>query len=193
MEKEVQERSIEIPPEKIGLLKKEWFKIYTPLIELFKLQIRMNLRTKQLDLRTVKLTADPAMLDKATLFIKAILIGYSPQDALIALENDSYLFSFFITEVKFLRGDHLNRAIGRIIGKNGNVKNTIEHVSKTKIRVIEDKVHILGGRSNVDVAKDAVCRLIMGAEPSKVQNKLRALSSKLKERYGHIETVYKEF
>ncbi|KAJ8909384.1 hypothetical protein NQ315_005754 [Exocentrus adspersus] len=105
----------------------------------------MNLRTKQLDLRTVKLTADPAMLDKATFFIKAILIGFSPQDALIALENDSYLFSFFITEVKFLRGDHLNRAIGRIIGKNGNVKNTIEHVSKTKIRVIEDKVHILGG------------------------------------------------
>lgn len=189
----MQERSVEIPQEKIGLLKKEWFKIYTPLIELFKLQIRMNLKTKHLDLRTTQLTNDPAMLDKAALFIKAILIGFTPQDALLSLENDAYLFSFDITEVKFLRGDHLNRAIGRIIGKNGKVKNTIEHVSKTKIRIIENRVHILGGKSNLDVAKDAVCRLIMGAEPTKVQNKLRALSSKLKEKYGHIETIYKEY
>ncbi|KCZ75521.1 hypothetical protein H311_03501, partial [Anncaliia algerae PRA109] len=164
-----------------------------PLIELFKLQIRMNLRTKHLDMRTTKFTTDPAMLDKATLFVKSILIGFTPEDALLALENDAYLYSFNVNDVKFLKGSHMTRAIGRIIGKNGNVKNTIEQVSKTRIRIIEDRINILGGKENINVSKDAICKLIMGSEPSKIQNKLRTLSSKLKEKYGHIETIYKEY
>lgn len=186
----VQTLSVDVPVHKIGAIKRDWFKIYTPIVELGKLQIRMNLKTKRIDLRTCPETENSAFLDRAALLIKAVLIGFSVEDVIFVLKEDAYLYSFEIYEVKMLKGDHLNRAIGRIIGRNGSTKRAIEATSKAKIAVIDTKVHILGGTENIDVAKDAICRLIMGSEPSKIHNRLRTISTKLKEKYGQFETVY---
>ncbi|KAI8057026.1 pre-rRNA-processing protein PNO1 [Syncephalis plumigaleata] len=177
-------RKIPIPSHRLSPLRREWLKIYSPLVEHMKLQVRMNIRSKTVEVRTCQQTTDASALQRGADFVKAYALGFQVEDAIALLRlDDLYIDTFEIKDVKTLHGDNLARAIGRIAGKDGKTRFTIENASKTRIVLADTKIHILGSFQNIKVARDAIVSLILGSPPGKVYNTLRTISSRMKERF----------
>jgi len=178
-------RKVPVPSHRYSPLKESWMKIFTPIVEHLRLQVRFNLHVRQVEIRTCKETEDISNLQKAADFVRAFICGFEIDDALALIRlDDLFVDSFEIKDVKAsLKGDHLNRSIGRLAGKGGRTKFTIENVSKTRIVLADQKIHILGSYKNIAIAKRAICNLILGSPPSKVYGNLRAVAGRSADRF----------
>ncbi|OIR59004.1 MAG: RNA-binding protein PNO1 [Amphiamblys sp. WSBS2006] len=176
-------RKILVPVQRLGTIKKHWAEIYRPLVDEMKLQVRMCLKTKLLEMRTCAHTADDSAVQRGEDFVHAVLAGFSPEDSLVLLRLDGmFVEGFEIKDVRTLKNDHLPRAIGRIIGTSGKTKKAIENGTKTRVVVFGTKISLLGSEQNIRTARDAVCDLILGKPPGKIYNRLRVLAARKKER-----------
>jgi RNA-binding protein PNO1 len=115
-----EQRKVPIPPHRMTPLKTAWPKMYPPLVEHLKLQTRVNIKTRSVELRTSSNTTDTGALQKGEDFVKAFTLGFDVDDAIALLRlDDLYIETFEIKDVKTLQGEHMGRAIGRIAGKSG--------------------------------------------------------------------------
>ncbi|XP_038218433.1 RNA-binding protein pno1 [Zerene cesonia] len=183
-ETKVNMRKVAVPAHRYTPLKENWLKIFTPIVEHLLLQVRFNTKTRNVEIKIGPETKDIANLQKAADFVKAFVCGFEVEDALALLRlDDLFVETFEIKDVKTLQGDHLGRAIGRLAGKAGRTKFTIENVTKTRIVLADSKIHILGSYQNIALARRAICNLIMGSPPSKVYGNLRNVAKRVAERF----------
>lgn len=176
-------RKIPIPPHRLTPLKNEWHKIYTPLVEMASLQVRMNVGKKCVELKSSRYTTEQGMLQKGADFVKAFALGFDADDAIALLRmDDLFIDTFEIKDVKTLQGDNLSRAIGRIAGKDGRTRFAIENASRTRLVIADTKIHILGNFANIKIARDAVVALIRGSPPGKVYANLKTIGARQRQR-----------
>ncbi|KAF1949587.1 Pre-rRNA-processing protein PNO1 [Byssothecium circinans] len=179
-----EQRKVPVPPHRTTPLKNAWPKIYPPLVEHLKLQVRYNTKKQSVELRTGAHTSDTGALQKGEDFVRAFCLGFDIDDAIALLrQDDLYIETFEIKDVKTLQGEHLGRAIGRIAGKDGKTKFAIENASRTRVVLADQKIHILGGFKNIHIAREAIVSLILGAQPGKVYGNLRTVAGRMKERF----------
>lgn len=162
----VEVRKVRIPPYQMSRLKASWPKIYPPLVEHLKLQTRVNLKSKIVEIRSSKLTTNSGALQKGEDFVRAFCLGFDVDDVIALLRlDDLFIETFEIKDVKTLNGEHLGRAIGRIAGKDGKTKFAIENASRTRVVLADSKIHILGGFKNIHMARESIVSLILGSPP----------------------------
>ncbi|RSH81039.1 pre-rRNA-processing protein pno1 [Apiotrichum porosum] len=177
-------RRVPIPPHRMTPLKREWVNLYTPMVEMLGLQVRMNVKRRAVEIKSSGHTVDSGAVQKGADFVKAFALGFDVNDAIALLRlDDLYLDSFEVKDVKTLHGDHMSRAIGRIAGEGGKVKFTIENASRTRIVLAETQIHILGSVQNIKIARDAIVSLILGSPPGKVYAHLKTVGARMKQRF----------
>ncbi len=141
-------------------------------------------RCAQVELKTTKETCDPGALQKCADFVQAFVLGFEVTDAVALLRlDDLYVECFEVKDVKqTLHGEHMSRGIGRMAGKGGKTKFTIENATRTRIVIADTHIRILGSFQNIKIARDSICALIMGSPPGKVFTRLRLVASRLAEK-----------
>eukprot|EP00245_Coleochaete_scutata_P016659 TRINITY_DN7866_c0_g1_i1.p1 TRINITY_DN7866_c0_g1~~TRINITY_DN7866_c0_g1_i1.p1 ORF type:complete len:219 (-),score=47.97 TRINITY_DN7866_c0_g1_i1:347-1003(-) len=176
-------RKLFVPAHRYTPLKENWMALYTPIYEQMKVDVRMNLKSRKVEMKTRRDTQDVGALQKCADFVQAFILGFDVNDAIALLRlDDLYVESFEIKDVKTLKGEHLSRAIGRLSGKGGKTKFAIENATQTRVVIADTKIHILGSFMNIRVARDALCSLILGSPAGKVYSRLRTVSTRLRER-----------
>jgi ribosomal RNA assembly protein len=99
--------------------------------------------------------------------VKAIGRGFEPNDAIKIISEN---YSFHLIDLKeILRNEKaISRIKGRIIGEKGKMKNEIEAATQCKISVYGYTVGIIAELDTIEYSKEAVGKLINGAEHSRV-------------------------
>ena len=135
----------------------------------------MNLKARKVVLKTMVDAPDVSNLQKCADFVRAFMLGFDVTDAVSLLRVDEhYVDTFTIKDVKTFGGDYMSRAIGRLTGDGGKTKLAIENATKTRIVIENEAIHILGAPRNVRIARDSLCRLILGSPCRSVSLRLIA-------------------
>ena len=91
-------RKIPVPNHRYTPLRQEWMRIYSPIVEHLKLDVRMNPRSRCVELKTSKFTTDVDHLQKAADFVRAFLLGFEVGDAVALLRvEDLFVDTFMVT------------------------------------------------------------------------------------------------
>ena len=175
-------RRILVPSHRLTPLKNSWDTIVSLLVEKMKLMLRMNVQRRTIEIKNSNETNDNLNLQRADDFLQAYILGFELNDAVSFLRvDDIYLETFDIKDIKNLHGDHLSRAIGRITGEKGKTRHAIENSTKTRIVVADSKISVMGGFTNLKLARNAISSLIMGSPSNKVYNQLRMIAKRKSE------------
>lgn len=97
-------RKVTVPSHRLTPLKEHWLKIYTPVVEHLKLDIRFNIKSKNVEIRNpvIEDTIGSQHLQKAADFVKAFVYGFEVEDALALIRLDNLFVESFEVRFTFL-------------------------------------------------------------------------------------------
>lgn len=124
---------------------------------------------------------DPLDALRAMDVVRAIARGFSHDKAMRLFDDDDmYLESINIKEAVGDRQSQVQRARGRIIGREGKTRRIIEDLADVYVSVYGNTVSIIGNSVGLPVAKHAIGMLLSGSEHATVYHYLESQRPRLR-------------
>lgn len=108
--------------------------------------------------------SDPIIRLKMPDLIRAIGRGMSPNRAIQLLDDNVHLRMYDIREWVGRQPNQIRRMRGRVIGRDGRIRELVEELSGVEIVVYRSTILVVGDIESLSVGSAAVERLLGGAE-----------------------------
>lgn len=123
---------------------------------------------------------DPSKIFRAKDIVLAIGRGFSPERAFKLFDENMFLKIIDLEAILGRNKNTLRRIKGRIIGAGGKTRRIIEEYTKTFISIYGDTVSIIGDIESLQIAEEAINKLINGAQHNSVYRFLDEYAHKRK-------------
>jgi len=151
---------VKIPEERVGVLVGPGGSMKHYIEEKTKTTIEIDSETGSISVSSAE---DPLQALRVMDLVKAIGRGFSPERALIILDDDLVMLDVLdLSKITNTKSD-MERIKGRIIGKDGRSREIMERLSGSKVSVFGKTVALLGYPEQIRVARTAIEMLLDGA------------------------------
>ena len=165
---------LKIPKERVAVLIGKNGKIKKEIEEETNSKIQVDSKEGE-----IKITGEDSLgLFTAREIIKAIARGFNPELARLILKSDYIFDTVTISDYTGKSKKSALRLKGRVIGKEGKSRRTIEEYTETHISVYGKTIGIIGRAENAIIARKAIESLLSGSTHTSVY---KWLSKKRKE------------
>lgn len=169
-----------VPFERLGVLLGQEGTTKKLIENFLNVHINVDSQTGNVSLKLNDNAFDPSVLFTARDIINAIARGFSPNRALKLREEDFILYVIDLRELVGRSRSNLSRVKGRVIGRNGKIRRTIEELTETDVSIYGHTISIIGGATRVMTAREAILMLVRGVEHKTVYQFLQRFRSQLK-------------
>ena len=171
---------IKIPMNRVGVLIGTYGKVKTTIEKKFQVNLKIDGTTGNVWISPNQTTFDPIAFLKSRDIVMAISRGFSPLKAYRLFNLDANLRIIDLRDI-FGKGESdISRVKSRIIGKKGKTRRLLEEYTGVDVSVYGYTLSIIGNQNQIDIAKDAIERLIRGNQHKSVYNFLQRKRHKLK-------------
>ncbi len=172
-------QSVRIPKDRIGVLIGKGGKVKTQVEK--ETGVRIIIDSEEGDVTVdYSKASDPSVVLPVMDFVVAVGRGFSPEKAIIVLEDDRYLEVVDIREYVGKKPAHIARMRARVIGTKGKTRRLFEELTGAYMSVYGNTVALIGDTLQLDIARRALDMLLSGSEHSAVYKFLESRRAEIK-------------
>ena len=174
---------IKIPGERIGALLGPEGQVKAAIEKKLAVALKVDSQSGDVQITLQPKAEDPTVLFRAREVVTAIGRGFSPNHAFRLLDDDEAILELIdLRETVGRSQSDLKRLKGRVIGKEGKTRRTIEELSEANISVYGHTISIIGKVDQAAIALEAVRMLIRGSLHGTVYRFLHKKRRELKKK-----------
>ena len=174
---------LKIPRERIGALIGPDGHVKQNVEKRLSVELQVESETGGVTIKLMPTAEDPSVLFRAKEVVTAIGRGFSPERAFRLIEDDDTVLEVIdLREVVGKSQSDMKRLKGRIIGKEGKTRRTIEELTEANVSVFGHTISIIGNMDQAEAAKEAIRMLLRGSLHKTVYRFLHRKRRELKKK-----------